>query len=78
MFYADDEVYDIQIGDQVEAKKALYSKAIEGEVVKLFPRKRQVKIRYEDWHDCYRTTGKPRIKSATFDPIHLNLLQRVM
>lgn len=75
----------VEVGDIV-ARANTYSflsdddddDAEDGEVVQIMPRLGAVKIRYEDHHDAYRSTGKPRIKTDVVDPSQLNLVRRTM
>lgn len=66
--------YHVEANDIVEVEIDGTTSA--GQVVALHPRSGQVTVRYEDHHDCYRTTGNPRRKSVRVDLSDVDLVRR--
>jgi len=66
LYYADDEVYDVQLGDEVEFNDMSTGPLTYcGEITAIYPKKRQVRIRYRDEDDWTKKTAEPKVKVAT-------------
>ena len=77
LYYDDNQDYDIQAGDEVEVEvgesPSRYSCA--GTVKEVHICKGVVKVRYLDQRD-WTQAGTPRIKTATVNPVDLELNER--
>jgi hypothetical protein len=79
IFYAGDEMYDVQIGDEVEFLgdgqfgPATYT----GEITAIQSKNRTVRVRYLDETD-WTKDGEPKQKAATVPVAELTLIMRSM
>ena len=79
IFYADDEVYEVEIGDEVEFQgEGQFGPATHlGEVTAIYPRLRTAKVVYLDETD-WKKDGEPKRKVTTVPVADLILIMRAM
>ncbi|TCM84801.1 hypothetical protein [Rhodovulum steppense] len=64
LFYCDDETYAVEMFDRVEFRHVDCGRLTHaGVVTAIYPRKRSVKVRYQDGGD-WNKQGEPRVKVA--------------
>lgn len=75
----DEHPYEVELGDEVEFQHMLTGPCTHGGVITaIYPRKEQVRIRYEDQNDWTRKTAEPKVKVATVPVSCVELIRRVM
>jgi hypothetical protein len=70
----DDDVYAVELHDTVEVR--VDGQTHEGEVTRIWPRCREVRVSYADGYDTARTTGRPRRRSVRVPVAAVTLIAR--
>ena len=75
----DEHPYEVELGDQVEFRHMMTGPLTHcGEITAVYPRKREVRVRYQDEDDWTRKTAEPKVKVATVPVSCVELIRRVM
>ena len=74
--YGDDPAgdYRVELFDKVEVR--IDRLTYDGVVKKIHAPSHEVTVQYDDWHDSYRTTAKPRRKSRRVHILAVDLIAR--
>lgn len=71
--------FAVDLGDQVEFKWAWAGPRTHcGTVTAIYPRKKQVRVRYEDQEDWTKKTAEPKKKVAVVPIAHVDFIARDM
>jgi hypothetical protein len=77
LLYADDEVYEIELFDRVDLCHAWCGpETFSGTITAIYPKKREVRVRYEDHTDWVKKTAEPKIKVMVVPIAAVTLVRR--
>ena len=77
LFYADDEMYEIELFDRVDLRDHWCGpETFSGTITAIYPKKREVRVRYEDHLDWVKKTAEPKVKVMVVPIASVALVRR--